>query len=157
MIVKSSILASMLMSKFRLHGSRRLSDAVIDSLGTLERQMLAEIRQNGETSVRQIWEDGGEKMAYTTIMTTLDRLYKKGLLNRRKVSRAFYYSAKYSMAEMEHGVAQDVITSLLETSMDRVEPVLACIVDAVSDHDRQYLDELERLVHEKRRELEDQK
>ncbi len=148
----------MLMPKFRLQGSRRLSDAVIDSLGTLERQMLTEIRQNGEMSVRQIWQNGGETMAYTTIMTTLDRLFKKGLLTRRKVSRAFYYSAKYSVAEMEHGVAQDVISALFETtSMDRVEPVLACIVDAVSESDRNYLDELERLVHEKRRELESRK
>ena len=145
------------MPKFRLHGSRRLSEAVVDSLGALERQMLAEIRQNGEMSVRQIWENGGESMAYTTIMTTLDRLYKKGLLDRRKVGRAFFYSAKYSIAEMEHGVAKDVINTLLETSMDRVEPVLACIVDAVSDHDRIFLDELERLVQEKRHELENRK
>lgn len=156
-ITKSLILAVMLMPKFRLHGSRRLSEAVIDSLGTLERQMLIEIRQNGEMSVRQIWENGGETMAYTTIMTTLDRLYKKGLLDRRKVSRAFYYSAKYSAAELEHTVAQDVISVLLETATDRVEPVLACIVDAVSDRDRLYLDELERLVQEKRRELEAKK
>lgn len=146
------------MPKFRLHGSRSLSDAVVDSLGTLEQQMLAEIRENGETSVKQIWEMGGKTMAYTTIMTTLDRLYKKGLLARRKVSRAFIYSAKYSAAEMEHGVAQVVINTLLEaTSIDRVEPILACIVDAVSDRDRQYLDELERLVLEKRRELKTEK
>ncbi len=147
----------MQMPKFRLHGSRRLSEAVVDSLGALERQMLAEIRQHGETSVRQIWQNGGETIAYTTIMTTLDRLYKKGLLNRRKVSRAFYYSAKYSVTEMEQGVAKDVITNLLETGTGRVEPVLACIVDAVSDRDRAFLDELERLVHEKRSELEARK
>jgi len=144
----------MLTPKFRLQGSRRLSEAVIDSLGTLEQQMLAEIRRHGEVSVRQIWEGGGETIAYTTIMTTLDRLYKKGVLNRRKVSRAFLYSAKYSTAEMEHGVAKDVISTLLETSTGSVEPVLACIVDAVTDRDRGFLDELERLVQEKRREIE---
>jgi len=142
------------MPKFRLQGSRRLSDAVVDSLGALEREMLAQVRRHGEVSVRQVWQDGGEVMAYTTIMTTLDRLYKKGVLNRRKVSRAFLYSAKYSPAEMERDVAADVISTLLDTSAGRVEPVLACIVDAVSDHDRSFLDELERLVQEKRREIE---
>ena len=116
--------------------------------------MLAEIREHGEMSVGQIWKNGGEAIAYTTIMTTLDRLYKKGVLTRRKVSRAFYYSARYSTAEMERGVARDVISSLLETGTGQVEPILACIVDAVSEGDRAYLDELERLVHQKRRELE---
>jgi predicted transcriptional regulator len=130
-----------------------LSEAVIDSLGTLERQMLAEVRETGEMSVGDIYRKGGETIAYTTIMTTLDRLYKKGVLNRRKVSRAYLYSAKYSPSEMEHGVAHDVISTLLETSAGQVEPVLACIVDAVSESDRAFLDELERLVHEKRTEL----
>ena len=116
--------------------------------------MLAEIRRHGEVSVRQVWEDSGETIAYTTIMTTLDRLFKKGVLSRRKVSRAFLYSAKYSIDEMERGVARDVVSSLLENSTGRVEPVLACIVDAVSDRDRSFLDELERLVQKKRRDLE---
>lgn len=145
----------MLTPKFRLHGSRSLSEAVVDSLGVLEREMLNEIRENGELSVKQIWEKRGGKVAYTTLMTTLDRLYKKGVLARRKVSRAFVYSAKYSAAEMEQGVAQVVIGTLLEATS--VKPILACIVDAVSDHDREYLDELERLVHAKRRELEAKK
>lgn len=144
----------MLIPKFRLRGSRRLSDAVIDSLGTLERQMFAEVREHGEISVKQIYEKENETIAYTTIMTTLDRLYKKGLLERRKVGRAFLYSAKYDAGEMERGVAGDVISDLLDVNLGSVEPVLACIVDAVSDRDRQFLDELERLVAEKRRELE---
>jgi len=142
------------MPKFRLQGSRRLSEAVVDSFGPLEREMLAEIREHGELSVGQIWKSRGEAIAYTTIMTTLDRLFKKGVLNRRKVSRAYLYSAKYSVDEMEQGVAKDVISTLLESSTGQVEPVLACIVDAVSDQDRSFLDELERLVQEKRRELE---
>lgn len=142
------------MPKFRLRGSRRLSDAVIDSLGTLERQMFTEVREHGEISVKQIYEKKNETIAYTTIMTTLDRLYKKGLLNRRKVGRAFLYSPKYSAGEMERDVAGDVISDLLDTNLGSVKPILACIVDAVSDRDREFLDELERLVHEKRRELE---
>jgi hypothetical protein len=34
-----------------------------------------------------------------------------------------------------------------------VKPVLACIVDTVSETDRQLLDELDRLIREKRKEL----
>ncbi len=144
-------------SKFRLRGYQRLSDAIVDSLGTLERQTMSEVRRRGETSVRHVWESMGETAAYTTVMTTLDRLYRKGLLSRRKSGRAFLYSVKYSVGEMERGVAEDVITNLLDTNTGSVEPVLACIVDAVSDRDRQFLDELERLVREKRVELESRK
>ncbi len=151
------ILTFMPSPTFRLRGFQRLSDAVHDSLGRLERQMLAEVRRSGETSVRQVWEMVGEAIAYTTIMTTLDRLYRKGLLSRRKVGRAFLYSSKFSVGELERGVAEDVIGNLLDTNTGPVEPVLACIVDAVSDRDRLFLDDLERLVREKRLEIEARK
>ena len=141
-------------SKFRLRGFQRLSDAVDDSLGNLERLVLAEVRRGKELSVRQAWQIIGGPIAYTTVMTTMDRLYRKGLLDRRSEGRAFLYSEKLSVEELERGVVEDVIVNLLETNNGSVEPVLACIVDAVSESDRLLLDDLERLVREKRMALE---
>jgi predicted transcriptional regulator len=103
--------------------------------------------------VRDVHEEFAGRIAYTTLMTTLDRLYKKGLLAREKDGRAFVYAPRVSPEEFERGIAQDVVDALLGRSQDAVEPVLACIVDAVSEHDRELLDELERLVREKRRQL----
>ena len=143
----------MLSSTFRLRGSCRLSEAILESLGELERKTLDEVRRQGETNVGRVCDAFGNEYAYTTLMTTLDRLYKKGLLDRRKEGRAFFYSARYSDEEMERGVARDVIGQLLENGSGRAEPILACIVDGVSDRDLKLLDELERLVAEKRREL----
>ena len=143
----------MLPSKFRLRGHRRLSDAVRDSLGDLEFKVMTEVRRLGETSVAKVNYALNDAYAYTTVMTTLDRLYKKGLLARRKDGRAFLYTARYSPEEMERTIAEDLIGSLFETSNGRVEPVLACIVDSVSDRDRFLLDELERLIRDKRLEL----
>lgn len=94
------------------------------------------------------------KIAYTTVMTTLDRLYKKRLLSRRKAGRAFIYSPRVTREGFEQGIVEDVIDGLLGRGAAGVEPVLACIVDAVSEHDRELLDELDRLIREKRRELE---
>jgi len=144
-------------SKFRLRGFQRLSDAVMGSLGDLERKSMDEVRRQGEANVARICSALDESYAYTTVMTTLDRLYKKGLLRRRKEGRAFFYSARLSREEMERGVAADVIDRLFDNSIGRVEPVLACIVDSVSERDRQLLDELERLVKEKRLALEKEK
>lgn len=115
---------------------------------------MAEVWRAKEVSVRQIFASFRERVAYTTLMTTLDRLYKKNLLNRRKEGKAYFYSPRFTLEELELGLTEDVIGSLLGAGTERIEPVLACIVDAVSDRDRELLDELERLVREKRRELE---
>ena len=138
---------------FTLLGFKRPREVVCQTLGKLERKVMEEIWRRKEVSVREIVNAFDDQFAYTTLMTTLDRLHKKGLLNRHKDGRAFIYSPRFSREEMEQGVARDVIEGLLGTDAAGVEPMLACIVDAVSDHDRELLDELDRLVKEKRREL----
>ena len=121
------------------------------ALGQLERQVLDQAWQRGEVSVRDIFIAFEEKIAYTTLMTTLDRLFKKRLLDRRKNGRAFLYVPAVSREEFEHGIREDVIDGLLSGA--EVGPILACIVETVSENDRRLLDELDRLVREKKREL----
>ena len=123
------------------------------ALGKLERQVLEQVWQRGEVSVRDVYVAFEERIAYTTLMTTLDRLYKKQILDRRKDGRAFLYSPTVSNEEFEHGIREDVIDGLLGRGAEGIQPVLACIVDTVSERDRKSLDELERLVKEKKREL----
>jgi predicted transcriptional regulator len=142
--------------RFFLRGFRRPREIACLALGTLERQVLEETWRRGEVSVRDVFRTFDERVAYTTLMTTLDRLFKKKLLQRRKDGRAFLYSALLSREDFEHGIKQDVIDGLLGQGADAVEPVLACIVDTVSDRDRQLLDELDRLIKEKRKELKQQ-
>ncbi|PYS24029.1 MAG: CopY family transcriptional regulator [Acidobacteria bacterium] len=139
--------------RFLLRGFRRPSEVASLALGRLERQVLDKAWQRDEVSVRDIYLAFEERIAYTTLMTTLDRLYKKRLLDRRKDGRAFLYSPSVSREEFEHGIREDVIDGLLGPEAEGVQPVLACIVDTVSERDRQLLDELDRLIKEKRREL----
>lgn len=139
--------------QFTLLGFRRPRELMNVALGKLERDVLDEVWRRGETSVREVHREFEDRVAYTTLMTTLDRLYKKGLLTRRKSSRAFLYSPRLSPEEFEQGVAEDVIDGLLGRSVETAEPVLACFVEAVSERDRELLDELDRLVQEKRRKL----
>lgn len=123
-------------------------------MGKLERETMDEVWRQKEVNVRAVEVALGERIAYTTIMTTLDRLYKKGFLDRRKEGRAFFYTPRFTLNELERGMAEDVMDSLLGVGISQIEPVLACIVDAVSDHDRDLLDELARLVQAKQLELE---
>jgi predicted transcriptional regulator len=139
-------------SRFLLRGFKSPRDVASDSLGPLERQVLEEAWARGEVSVRDIFVGFEKRVAYTTLMTTLDRLFKKRLLGRRKEGRAFLYTATVSPEELEMGIKEDLIDGLIGGA-GGVQPVLACIVDAVSQRDRELLDELDRLIKEKRREL----
>jgi predicted transcriptional regulator len=140
-------------TKFLLRGFSRPREAIIASFGKLEREIMEAVWQCEKVSVRQVCLALDDRIAYTTVMTTLDRLYKKGLLTRRKEGKAFLYSPRFSPEELERNLAEDVIGGLLDTETDNVEPILSCIVDAVSDCDRELLDDLERLVQEKRLQL----
>src|SRR5262249_26962759 len=101
--------------------------------------------------VRDIHLAFDERLAYTTLMTTLNRLHKKGLLERRKEGRAFFYSPRFFPAKFNRGSARNVFNMFLGRASNASGPVLACIVDAVSERDRALRDELDRLIKEKRR------
>src|ERR1039458_6513544 len=70
-------------------------------LGPLEQQLLSALWIRGSATVREILDAGDIKLAYTTVMTTLDRLFKKQLLNRTAEGRAFRYSPRYTQEELE--------------------------------------------------------
>lgn len=143
----------MKLPKFTLRGFKRPREAILHTLGTLDRKVMEEAWRCKEVSVRDVVQTFDEQTAYTTIMSTLDRLHKWGLLGRRKQGRAYLYRPRVSREQMEQSVAKNVIDGLLDSGAVGAEPILACIVDAVSELDRETLDELDRLVKEKRREL----
>ena len=138
---------------FTLRGFKSAGEVVKSALGELEREIMEEIWRRGEASVSEMHKAFDERAAYTTLMTTLDRLHKKGLLKRRKDGRAFLYSPRITSEQFTRSVAKDVIDGLLGKTGGETKPVLACIVDAVGERDSKMLDELERLLKEKRQEL----
>jgi len=107
----------------------------------------------GEGNVREVAGLLGRPLAYTTVMTTLDRLYKKGLLARRKSDRAFFYSPTLNRAEWEHKRAGDFVAGFLCATEPSRELLISCLVEAVGRHDEALLDELERKIKLRRKEL----
>ena len=128
--------------------SRQMLD---DRLGALEREVLSLVWERGGNTVRDVCERLEATVAYTTVMTTMDRLFKKRLLTRHKVGRAFVYRAAVTREELESAIAGELVETLLQADGSEPLPILSSLVDAVSDRDRALLDELERLVREKRR------
>ena len=106
----------------------------------------------GTATVRELYEDSKLGLAYTTLMTTLDRLYKKRLLDRVAEGRAFRYSPRQTLEELQRVAAVEGIRQLLSSGASSSLP-LSYLVEALSDHDAQLLDQLQELVERKRREL----
>lgn len=121
-------------------------------LGPFEQQLLQELWSLRSATVRELLADGRIHQAYTTVMTTVDRLYKKGLLNRAAEGRAFRYTPRQTPEEFQRVNAVDSIRQLLSSGEASSLP-LSYLVEAVSEHDAQLLDELQVLVERKRREL----
>lgn len=71
--------------------------ALLD-LAPLELDCLNTLWPMGEGTVREIRDRLAERLprAYTTIMTIMDRLARKGIVERRKLGRAYIYRANLS-------------------------------------------------------------
>ncbi len=119
-------------------------------LGPLERRVLETLWDRpGRASVRDL-SPSFATIAYTTIMTTLDRLHRKGLLDRAKKGRAFVYWPRLSRAAFHSEQATRAVRTALAGGRAEPELVLSCLVDAVTEEDRDLLDELEALVRARR-------
>ena len=92
-------------------------------------------------------------VAYTTLMTTLDRLFRKGTLLRTKSGRAFFYRPRLSHQDLLSELAGSTFATLLPVDASSVRPILSMFVDTVGKHDHALLDELEKLVRARRDEL----
>jgi len=122
-------------------------------LGPLEITVMELLWERGESSVHDVVLKLARPLAYTTVMTTLDRLYKKGLLDRRKSERAFVYSPRLSRREWEHKPTGDFVAGFLAAPQTSGELLISCLVEAVGQQDEALLDELERKIRMKRKEL----
>jgi predicted transcriptional regulator len=87
--------------------------------------------------------------AYTTLMTTLDRLHRKGLLDREKAGRAYAYRHRWSRGEFVARVAGEKLGALIAPDA-ALQPLVSFFVDAVTRRDAEVLDELERIIARRR-------
>jgi predicted transcriptional regulator len=121
-------------------------------LGRLETELMERAWKRGQISVRDVHDEMGGRLAYTTLMTTMDRLFKKGLLHRRKDGKAFIYSPAMTEREYQESLTQHFFGMML-SDCGNPNAVLSRFVDAVSDADAKMLNELESIVKAKRRNL----
>lgn len=100
----------------------------------------------GDATVREMLERLGGTLAYTTVMTVLDRLHGKGQVIRRKEGMAWRYRA----AEAREAVLGQKAAALLTDARGEPEPLLMAFLDRADATDPGVLDELERLIQKRR-------
>jgi predicted transcriptional regulator len=136
----------------RMRFFKSSADPVPPALGPLEIMVMEILWARGESSVHDVVPQLARPLAYTTVMTTLDRLFKKGLLDRRKSERAFVYVPRLSRRDWEHKRTGEFVAGFLSGPKPSGELLISCLVEAVSQ-DKALLDELERRIRKKREEL----
>lgn len=118
-------------------------------LGELEQRLMDVLWDEAPLAVRDVQARvGSGKLAYTTIMTTLDRLYKKRLLARDKVGLAFVYRPAIDRQEYQRRVVEAAVGPLLE---DGSGAVLAAFVDVAAGVSEKNLDQLAKLIAARKR------
>ena len=111
----------------------------ISVLGPLERRVLEALWQRLEPSSVRALLQCFPNLAYTTLMTTLDRLHRKGWLDRTKSGRAFVYHPRWRRDELARAENRAVL-----------RPLVSFLVETIDDVDTELLDELEELVRTRR-------
>jgi len=120
----------------------------MSSLGELESRVMDVVWSEPDLTVREVSARLApeRKRAYTTVMTTLDRLHRKGLLARTKDGLAWRYRATMGPAEYEQSIADQLAVDILRA---HGELGLAAFVDAAGTDDA-LLDRLAQLIEERR-------
>ena len=123
---------------------RHDSPAKLFTLGSLESEVLAIVCEGGGGSVGEVRDKLSRNFAYTTVMTTLDRLYKKDLLERRKTGRRFLYTPKIFRTAEEGQHASQI--SARRLPILTLSPFVSYLLDAVGAYDETLLQELEKKI-----------
>lgn len=136
--------------RIALRGYRPTDRGVKQVLGKLEADVMNALWQKPNQTVVEVEERLRRRrdIAHTTVLTTLDRMHRKGYLTREKQGKAFIYAPRYTREEFERALAQEVLGALLG---GLGEPVLSTFIDLVSEDDAK-LDRLEVLIKQKRQE-----
>ncbi len=82
-------------------------------------------------SVRDVYEHllGNRVLAYTTVMTVMDRLHRKNVLQRELMSRAYFYQPVLTREQYMAGVMK----AALGQSTDRTAVLLHFVADMTAD------------------------
>ncbi len=95
-------------------------------LTPLELTIMNSLWKRGSATVREVQSDllPDRRLAYTTVMTVMDRLFKKGTLRREKRSRAHVYEPTITNSEARAAAVDALLVSFFGGSSQRLRSYL---------------------------------
>jgi BlaI family transcriptional regulator, penicillinase repressor len=89
-------------------------------LTPLERRIMRVLWDDGTANVQRVLKGltGEPHLAYTTVQTTLNVLYRKGKVKRKLVGRAYEYSASVTQEAADSHAIKDVLHKVFQGSVD---------------------------------------
>ena len=101
---------------------------VKESLGPLESEVMKIIWRKNKTNVREVTEAirKNKKIAYTTVMTIMDTLFKKEFLTRQKVGKAYQYETVAPKNIFLKNTLLPIVSDLIE-NYGRARVILATL------------------------------
>ena len=93
------------------------------TLTPLELVVMKSLWRRRKARVRDVQADLGptRDLAYTTVMTVLDRLFKKGIVQREKRARAHVYEPIFSEAEVRSDAVRDLLDGFFDGSRNALQ------------------------------------
>jgi len=112
-------------------------------LGPLQARILQTLADRGESSVREVFDALPRRnaLAYTTVMTVLDHLHKKGIVTRKLEGKGYRYTARFTPDELRDRMARHLVQELVD---DFGEMALVHFASALDRIDRRRLARLRR-------------
>jgi predicted transcriptional regulator len=116
--------------------------------GELEAKLMEAVWALDEPNVQDVIDYLGGHLNYKTTMTVLNRLADKGVLNRRKVSRAFVYQAIASRDELLARVFDQMVRGMFGGDFRHI--ALTQMIETAESMDPQLLDNIATLIQQKK-------
>jgi len=119
------------------------------NLGELEMAVLEHLWTTESGDAKGVYKRIGTQrgISLNTIQSTLERLFRKQLLSREKISHSYVYSPSVQRGELMSQLIDDVVKTLSDGKTDYL---LSAFIDYAARSDESSLDRLEELIAQRR-------
>lgn len=121
-----------------------------EQLGNLELNLLKILWQGrGWLDVKDVVAQMDDPRAYTTVMTTLARLHKKGFVDQKKIGRAFVYRPRVTQKAVIQGVLGRIAQALFNGDLRQLMPQILDIQEELSQAERDKLEAMAKRIKDR--------
>ncbi len=120
-------------------------------MGDLEKGIMEYLWKHGKAPVKDVYEflSSEKKIAYTTVITVMNRLLDKNILKREKSGKVYIFEPIVDKDEYKEFISEKVIRGLMEIDGEKA---ISAFVDKVIE-DPEELEYLSRLIEERTRKV----